>query len=69
MDETPIALFPAKTTTITQKGAKEVLLKMKDYSRSNVTVCLTVSCSGSKLKPFVLFKRIKNKYHLLPKKV
>ena len=67
MDETPIKLGICQPTTLTFKGAKNVIIRLKDYSRSTVTLALLVSATGEKLKQFVLFKRIKNPNYTLPR--
>ena len=54
MDKTPIPYSPKHKTTIAKKGLKSIKAKKLDC-KIKVTSALTVSQTGEKIKPFVIF--------------
>lgn len=56
MDETPVYLDMVSNTTLDIRGAKEVLVQTTGQEKQRVTVVLTVTAAGTKLKPMVIFK-------------
>ncbi|KAL1421128.1 hypothetical protein MTO96_023435 [Rhipicephalus appendiculatus] len=56
-NETPVWLDMPSSTTITQRGAKDVKLLSTGNEHSRFTVMLASTADGRKLPPFVIFKR------------
>ncbi|KAL1444446.1 hypothetical protein MTO96_029867 [Rhipicephalus appendiculatus] len=56
-DETPVWFDMPSSTTITQRGAKDVKLLPTGNEHSRFTVMLACTADGRKLPPFVIFKR------------
>lgn len=59
MDETPVWLEGSASTTIAQKGAKEVPIKSTGHEKVRITVILTGRGDGSKMKPYIIIPRKK----------
>lgn len=55
-DETPVWFDMPSSTTITQRGAKDVKLLTTGNQHSRFTVMLACTADGRKLPPFVIFK-------------
>lgn len=66
MDETPMYFDMASDKTYAPVGAKDVLVKTTGHDKLRFTVVLTVSASGVKLKPMIIFKNLKNVPKLKP---
>lgn len=60
MDETPVYFDMASDKTYTDMGAKDVLVNTSGYDKLRFTVVLTVTASGRKLKPMLIFKNLVN---------
>lgn len=60
MDETPMYFDMCHDTTYAPKGSKDVTIKTTGYSKLRFTVVLTISGSGKKLKPMIIFKNLQN---------
>ena len=56
MDQTPIFLSMHSNRTLDLQGTRTVHGRKMSNLTDRVTVCLTVSAAGNKLKPFVIFK-------------
>ena len=56
MDETPVYFEPTQATTIDVVGRKHVPAKSTGKESTRATAALTVSASGEKLAPFLIFK-------------
>jgi len=66
-DESPFSRGLDGYYTVTVKGATDVSINVPDFSRDNVSVCPCVSATGKLYKLLVIFKRITNAQHILPK--
>lgn len=60
MDETPMYFDMASDTTYAPVGSKDVLVKTTGHEKLRFTVVLTVTASGSRLRPMLIFKNLKN---------
>ncbi|KAH8020465.1 hypothetical protein HPB51_001906 [Rhipicephalus microplus] len=56
-DETSVWLDMSSSTTITQRGDKDVKLLSTSNEHSCFTVMLACTANGRKLPPFIIFKR------------
>lgn len=56
-DETPVWFDMPSSTTITERGTKDVKLLSTGNEHSRFTVMLACTADGRKLPPFVIFKR------------
>ena len=54
-------------TTVTDNGAKSVVLKTTGHEKSKVTVTLAAKANGDKLKPYIVFPGHKHKVQNLKK--
>ena len=59
MDETPVYMDMLPGKTVNKKGQKSIMIKSTGHEKSRYTVVLTVMADGTKLKPFIIFKRAK----------
>ena len=55
MDETAVWHKIISIATVTNKGAKSIVLETEDHEKSKVIVTLTAMANGDKLKPYVVF--------------
>ena len=57
MDETAVwhEMISKTTVSVTNKGAKCVVLKTTGHEKSKVTVTLAAKANGDKLKPYIVF--------------
>ena len=55
MDETAVWHEIISNTTVTDKGAKSVVLKTTGHEKSKVTVTLGAKANDDKLKPYIFF--------------
>ena len=55
MDETAVWHEMIFNTTVTDKGAKSVVLKTTGHEKSKVIVTLAAKANGDKLKPYIVF--------------
>ena len=55
MNETAVWREMISNTTVTDKGAKSVVLKTTGHEKSKVTVTLAAKANGDKLKPYIVF--------------
>ena len=60
-DETPVNLDNPYAYTLSIKGTKIVTIKTFGKKRELISCLLSISASGDKLKPFIVFKGQKNK--------
>lgn len=60
MDETPVYFDMASSTTYQDTGAKDVLIKTTGYEKMRFTVVLSVTASGKRLDPMLIFKNLKD---------
>ena len=60
MDETPMYFDMGADTTYAPKGSKDVLITTTGYDKLRLTVVLTITASGGKLSPMIIFKNLKN---------
>ena len=67
MDETAVWHEMISNTTVTDKGAKSVLLKTTGHEKSKVTVILVTKANGDKLKPYIVFPGHKREVQNLKK--
>ena len=67
MDETAVWHEMISNTTVTDKGAKPVVLKTTGHEKSKVTVTLAAKANGDKLKPNIVFPGHKHKVQNLKK--
>ena len=67
IDETAVWHKMISNTTVTDKGAKSVVLKTTGHEKSNVTVTLAAKANGDKLKPYIAFPGHKRKVQNLKK--
>ena len=67
MDETAALHEMISNTTVTDKGAKSVVLKTTGHEKSKVTVTLTAKANGDKLKPYIVFPGHKREVQNLKK--
>ena len=56
MDECAVWFDSSGNTTVETTGRRTVGIKTTGHEKANVTVCLTVSASGQKLMPYIVFK-------------
>lgn len=56
-DETPVWFDMPSSTTVCERGAKEVKLLSTGSEHSRFTVMLSCTADGRKLPPFIIFKR------------
>ncbi|KAI2796665.1 hypothetical protein BLOT_015676 [Blomia tropicalis] len=56
-DETPIQIETVGSTTIDKIGSKEINLLSTGHEKQSCVVMLTAKADGTKLKPYVTFKR------------
>lgn len=56
MDETAVWLDSAPTTTLHARGERTVSVRTTGHERACITVCLTATGDGTKLKPLIVFK-------------
>ena len=54
-------------TTVTDKGAKSVVLKKTGHEKNKVTVTLAAKANGNKLKPYIAFRGHKREVQNLKK--
>ena len=59
MDETPVYMDMLPGKTVNKKGQKSIIMKSTGHEKNRYTVVLTVMADGTKLKPFIIFKRAK----------
>lgn len=57
MDEVPVPFDIVSGRTVEEKGKKDVLITTTGNEKSNMTVVLSVTASGEKLNPLIIFKR------------
>ena len=55
LDETAVWHEMISNITVTDKGAKSVVLKTTGHEKSKVTVTLAAKANGDKLKPYIVF--------------
>ena len=55
-DETPVFLDSSYNYCIAKKGSQTVTIKSLDRETARLTVLLSISSKGTKLKPFIIFK-------------
>ena len=67
MDETAVLHEMISITTVTDKGAKSVVLKTTGHEKSKVTVTLAAKANGDKLKPYIVFPGHKQEVQILKK--
>ena len=67
MDETAVWHDMISNTTVTQKGAKSVVLKTTGHKKSRVTVTLAAKANGDKLRPYIVFPGHKREVQKLKK--
>lgn len=60
MDETPLYFDMASATTYDQTGTKDVLIKTTGYEKLRFTVVLSITASGKRLEPMLIFKNLKD---------
>ena len=65
MDETPLWMDMPGDTTIARTGVKSVPLLTSGHKKNRFTVCLAAMADGTKLKPFVVFKGVRQDPKLL----
>ena len=65
MDETVVWAEMLSDTTVNAKGAKTITMKSTGHENVRVTVCLTATADGRKLKPMIVFKGAKRESILL----
>ena len=56
MDETAVWHKMISGTTVTDKGAKSVVLKTTSREKNKVAVTLAAKVNGDKLKPYIIFR-------------
>lgn len=56
-DETPVWFEAVSNTSLDKAGAKEVSVLSTGHEKMRCTVMLSAKADGTKLKPFVIFKR------------
>ena len=56
MDETACWMDMPSSTTLQEKGSKDVPIRTTGHEKDRFTVCLTAKPSGKKLKPLIVFK-------------
>jgi hypothetical protein len=56
MDETSINFVPEIKNTLEKRGTTKVYLRNFKGEKKRVTVCLSITASGKKLKPLIIFK-------------
>ncbi len=56
-DETPVYFDMTRSTTIAEKGARDVKILSTGHEKLRVTVMLSVTADGHKLPPFLILKR------------
>ena len=61
MDETAVWHKRISNTTVTDKWAKSVVLKITGHEKSKVTVILAAKANNDKLKPYIVFPGYKGK--------
>jgi hypothetical protein len=61
MDETPVFLDMVGNTTMDFRGAREVLMQTTGSEKQRITVALTITSSGEKLPPLIIFKGVDSK--------
>ena len=54
MDETPVYHMLANTT-VTEKGAKSVVMKTTGHDKDRITVVFAAKANGEKCKPYIVF--------------
>ncbi|GAA6077977.1 zinc finger protein 540-like [Tachysurus ichikawai] len=57
MDETAVWFDMVGSTTVDARGARSVPLKTTGHEKSHLTVVLAAKADGTKLKPYIVFKR------------
>ena len=67
MDETPVFHDMLTNTTVTQKGAKSVVMKTTGHDKNRITVVLAAKANGEKCKPYVVFPGAKREVQNLKK--
>ena len=67
MDETAVWHKMISGTTVTDKGAKSVVLKTTSREKNKVAVTLAAKVNGDKLKPYIIFRGHKCKVQNLKK--
>ena len=67
MDETAVWHEMISSTTVTEKGAKSVVLKTTAHEKSKVIVTLAAKANGDKLKPYIVFPGHKREVQNLKK--
>ena len=67
MDETPVYHDMLANTTVTQKGAKSVVMKTTGHDKNSITVVLPAKADGEKCKPYVVFPGAKREVQNLKK--
>ena len=67
MNETAVWREMISNTTVTDKGAKSVVLKTTGHEKSKVTVTLTTKANGDKLKPYIVFPGHKHEFQNMKK--
>ena len=60
MDETDIFFSCPGNKTIQKSGKKTVLIKITGQENVHVTILLSISVSGKKFRPLIIFKGTKN---------
>jgi len=65
MDETPVWMDMPGDTTITRTGVKSVPILTTGHEKARFTVCLAAMADGTKLKPFIVFKGVRQDPKLL----
>ena len=65
MDEMPLWIDMPGDTTIARTGVKSVPLLTSGHEKNRFTVCLAAMAGGEKLKPFVVFKRVRQDLKLV----
>ena len=56
MDETPIYFDMPRSSTVSKKGAREVLIRGTKGGKTRVTYVVSCTAAGQMLKPMVIFK-------------
>ena len=56
MDESPIFFNMVPKKTIAKRGKKTILIKTQSQEKVRISIILTISADGDKLKPLIIFK-------------
>ena len=56
MDESPIFFNMVPKKKIAKRGKKTILIKTQNQEKVRISIILTISADGDKLKPLIIFK-------------